>query len=128
MPASDVMKGAYVTVANIIEITTVAQWHQLIETSMAMPVVLLKHSTTCPISGSAWKRFEKFVQSQSNESARYAYVKVIEARPVSNLIAEETRVKHESPQVLILRGGKVVWTASHWAITEPALETAMSSV
>jgi bacillithiol system protein YtxJ len=45
-------------------------------------------------------------------------VKVIESRPVSNQIAEDLGVKHESPQVILLKGGASYWNASHWAITE----------
>lgn len=39
-------------------------------------------------------------------------VKVIESRPVSNQIAEDLGVKHESPQVIYVKDKAKYWTAS----------------
>ncbi|MNV97138.1 hypothetical protein D3C71_1922260 [compost metagenome] len=49
---------------------------------------------------------------------KYILVKVIESRPVSNQIAEDTGVKHASPQILYIKNKETVWNTSHWAITE----------
>lgn len=35
---------------------------------------------------------------------------------LSRTIEERTGVRHESPQVLVFRAGKVVWSASHFQI------------
>jgi len=35
-----------------------------------------------------------------------------------------TGVRHESPQVLLIRDGLAVWHGSHWEITEQALDQA----
>jgi bacillithiol system protein YtxJ len=32
---------------------------------------------------------------------------------------------HQTPQVILLRGGKAVWDASHWDISEEALREAL---
>jgi bacillithiol system protein YtxJ len=34
-------------------------------------------------------------------------------------------VRHETPQALLIRDGRVVWTASHFRVTGGALETAI---
>jgi bacillithiol system protein YtxJ len=52
------------------------------------------------------------------QDADYVLVKVIESRPVSNQIAEDTSVKHESPQILYIDKKQKVWTASHWSVTK----------
>lgn len=45
-----------------------------------------------------------------------------EDRPLSLAVAERTGVRHESPQVICLVGGKAKWHLSHHAITAAALE------
>jgi bacillithiol system protein YtxJ len=82
--------------------------------------ILFKHSTTCPISAGAYEEFMRYVKGENVKP--WALVIVQEARPVSNEIAERFGVKHESPQVLYVKDGNVVWHASHWNITEKELE------
>jgi bacillithiol system protein YtxJ len=50
------------------------------------------------------------------------YLHVQEARALSNYIAETYSIKHESPQALLFKDGKVVWDASHWKITYASLQ------
>jgi bacillithiol system protein YtxJ len=42
-------------------------------------------------------------------------------RPVSQQIAVRSGVEHESPQIIVLQRGAVVWNASHDDITAEAL-------
>ena len=84
--------------------------------------LLFKHSTTCPISAQAHEEFQAFVKD-TNTSA--AIVLVIEDRPVSNQIAEQFGIKHESPQIFLLEDGQVRWNTSHWKITKEALKEAV---
>ena len=52
----------------------------------------------------------------------HAYLVDVRAeRPLSQDIAARTGVRHESPQVIILRRGAVVWSASHEDITAGAI-------
>jgi bacillithiol system protein YtxJ len=46
---------------------------------------------------------------------------------LSQMIAEKTRIKHESPQIILLEKGKVKWNASHWNITFDACKKATES-
>jgi bacillithiol system protein YtxJ len=82
-------------------------------------VVILKNSTTCPVSHEAFKEYQKF--ASENEEEVFYYLNVQDARPLSNLIAEQSGVKHESPQVLIIEGNTVLWHDSHWNITRNKL-------
>lgn len=82
--------------------------------------ILFKHSLTCPISRGAWEEFNDYIDSGATVPIFYLYVQ--EARPVSNYIAEHFGVKHESPQVLYIKDGKVAWHASHWHIKKQALQ------
>ncbi|MGI2296057.1 bacillithiol system redox-active protein YtxJ [Paenibacillus sp. GXUN7292] len=100
------------------EITTMAQWENAYEQSAARPIVVLKHSTTCPVSANAYQEFSNYLQGEPRSDVDYYWVKVIESRPISNAIAEATGVKHESPQVLYIDNKAKVWTASHWSVTK----------
>ncbi|WP_042201428.1 bacillithiol system redox-active protein YtxJ [Paenibacillus camerounensis] len=84
--------------------------------------LLFKHSTTCPISAKAHEEFQAYVQSSETPAA---IVHVIEDRPVSNQIAEEFGIKHESPQIFLLDGSDVSWNTSHWKITRSAIKEAV---
>ncbi|SDB89914.1 bacillithiol system redox-active protein YtxJ [Shouchella lonarensis] len=103
----------------MIELTTEAAWHDLYEQSKDKTVLVFKHSTQCPVSSDAHKQFLAFVEE--NPDFVYGWVKVIESRPVSNLIAEELETVHKSPQLFVLKDKKVAWTTSHWDITKEAI-------
>lgn len=107
--------------ADVQELTKVEAWKRLLAESEHSPVMLIKHSTRCPISAEAYDAFMKHVQVEALPGVRYALVLVVEHRPVSNAVAEDTGVKHESPQVLLLKSGVPVWTTSHRQITAAAL-------
>lgn len=91
---------------------------RLIERSQAGPILIFKHSTTCPISATAYKEM-------SQVEADIALVVVQKSRGLSNEIETRTGVRHESPQALVLRNGAAVWTASHWNITADEVERAL---
>jgi bacillithiol system protein YtxJ len=46
---------------------------------------------------------------------------------LSNLIAQRFGIRHESPQALLIKDERVVWHASHWAITSESLSNALKS-
>lgn len=94
------------------------------EASHQQPVFVFKHSLVCPISSSAWQRFESFARLHAGD-ARYLLLEIQNARPLSGEIAARTGVRHESPQALLLRAGEVVWHASHGGITEASLGQAL---
>jgi bacillithiol system protein YtxJ len=96
----------------------------LAQRSHNTPVFLLKHSTRCPISGAAWREYERFGEAQP--SAELWRVLVIENRALSARVASATGIRHQSPQVLLFSGGQVVWHASHWSITEEAMADALN--
>jgi bacillithiol system protein YtxJ len=100
------------------EITTEDEWNQLYEASSEKPVLVIKHSTTCPVSANALQEYEAYLKNSPSENVDYVLVKVIESRPVSNQIAEDTGVKHASPQVIYIKDKESVWNTSHWAVTQ----------
>lgn len=108
------------------EITTENEWQTALVASSERPFLVLKHSTTCPVSANALREFEDYLQKYSSDQMDYLLVKVIESRPVSNLIAEDTNVKHASPQIIYIKDQEPIWNSSHWAITEEHIHAVLS--
>jgi len=83
--------------------------------------LLFKHSLVCPVSDRAFRQYARFLKEVDAESG---WVDVIGQRPLSQEVAARSGVAHESPQALLFVGGRVVWNASHGAITADALAEA----
>ncbi|MCD6023402.1 MAG: bacillithiol system protein YtxJ [Fibrobacteria bacterium] len=90
-------------------------------------VVIYKHSPICSISETALEEFEAFAQD-APEGTELFSVDVLEARPASRKIEEETGIRHESPQILVLANGGVIWHASHRRIRAADLGAQMASL
>lgn len=104
------------------EITSIPEWQNVLQQSKEKPVLVFKHSTTCPVSAAAYKEFTSF----ATEVDAYL-VKVIESRPVSKEIESDLSIQHKSPQILLVSNGESVWNASHWNITEKNIEKAIEA-
>ncbi len=108
--------------APFVTIADPAALEELFAHSHNEPVLLFKHSTTCPISAHAYREMSRLAAGAA-ESVSLVVVQT--ARPVSNEIAARTGVRHESPQAIVLRRGRAVWTASHYDITAAEVERAV---
>ncbi|KTD83296.1 bacillithiol system redox-active protein YtxJ [Paenibacillus etheri] len=106
---------------------SIQQLHTLedLEQYVAKPgkKLLFKHSTTCPISAKANEEFQVYLKDADTAAA---VVLVIEDRSVSNQIAEDFGIKHESPQLFLLEDNEVRWNTSHWKITRDAIKEAVN--
>jgi bacillithiol system protein YtxJ len=96
----------------------------LVETSRRRPVMIFKHSLTCPVSTTAYEELQRYLAERRDETALCVLVEIQNARDVSTAIAERTGVRHESPQAIVLRDGEVTWHASHGRIHHKALAEA----
>ena len=90
----------------------------LFERSHVEPVTLFQHDPYCPISHRAYREL-------TGVPIEVPLVDVAHDADITRAIEELTAVPHESPEVLVLRSGRVVWTASHFAITRGALTRAV---
>jgi bacillithiol system protein YtxJ len=108
------------------QITTEKQLESMFLRSRETPVVILKHSTACASSAAAKSTVANLASKTSGVA--FGILHVIEDRAVSNTLAAITGVRHESPQVIVLRHDKVQWHASHRAVTEEALGQAISAL
>src|SRR5690625_4116606 len=100
------------------EITTIEEWDAILEKSTERDQVILKHSTTCPVSFNALDEYNAYLEDNPDKNIDYFLVKVRESRPVSNQIEADLNVKHESPQIILIKNKKSYWSATHWAVTK----------
>ncbi len=96
--------------AQFIELNTIDQLEELFEVSSRKPIVLFKHSTTCPISANVF-------EDVANLDSTIFLITVQTARNISNKVAEMTGIKHESPQAIVIKDGKAVYNAAHYDVT-----------
>ena len=108
------------------------------------PLLLFKHSFTCGVSAEALdelvahikavaalrRRDDPVLAGRSASADRpvdasYAMVTVQTHRDVSNAVARKLGVRHETPQALLIREGRVVWSASHFRVTAEAVDAAL---
>jgi bacillithiol system protein YtxJ len=55
-------------------------------------------------------------------------LEVQSAREISRELANLTGIRHETPQVIVLRHGKAVWNASHFDVTAGDVAKALESL
>ena len=102
---------------NLTEIAELDDWF---ERSRERDVVLFLHDYWCPISSRAY-------DEMSLVEGEIALIDVSEGRELTRSVETRTGVKHESPQVLILRDARARWAASHGSITQQAVGEAITA-
>ena len=98
---------------------TEQEWDAILERSATVPQLVYKHSTQCDISSMIKNRLAK---KPLPEGIEFHYLDLIAYRSLSNKIAQVLGVRHESPQVLLIRDGKCIFHESHMAIRMDDIE------
>lgn len=96
-----------------IQLKSVEQLQEIKEKSKSRPQVIFKHSTRCSVSSMAKNRLER---KDFPKEADFYFLDLIANRQVSSLVAEEFKVYHESPQVLVIKNGECIYDESHSGI------------
>ena len=104
------------------ELISDAQWQELLLQSRE-PFVVFKHSMACPISHWA----DRCLADAEETLGAPVYRVVVQThRALSNRIAGDLDVRHETPQAIVVHRGRAVWHASHYAIDIPRLRAALA--
>ena len=102
-------------------LNSVEYWQELNKKSHEVPQVIFKHSNSCPISLGAFESLK--LAEEAGSVPQDIHMLVVQVSPeLSQQISEESEVEHESPQLLILKDGKVAFHANHYEITNEVLE------
>src|SRR5690606_29976563 len=92
----------------------------IIQNSWEKPVLIFKHSTRCIISQSALRSFEN--KSDLEDKMPLYYSDLLQYRNISNEIAEVFGITHQSPQILMIKNGIVIYNESHEGIDAEVLK------
>jgi bacillithiol system protein YtxJ len=98
-------------------LTEIEQLETIKKESHEQVVAIFKHSTRCSISATALDRFERnFSKNSNDKGVKFYYLDLIAYRDISNKIASDFGVEHQSPQLLLLKNGEVTFSESHYGI------------
>ena len=97
-------------------LTALLQLDQISELSGQVPCLIFKHSSRCNISSIAKFRLEAGWDFPEGKVEPF-FLDLIAHRQVSAAVAERFAVHHESPQILLIKGGECVLDASHLDIS-----------
>ncbi|MUU76882.1 bacillithiol system redox-active protein YtxJ [Winogradskyella endarachnes] len=101
-------------------LNNVSQLEDIAEKSNLKTQIIFKHSTRCGISRMVMNQFVAAYNLDLN--ADLYYLDLLSYRDVSNEVGYKFQVMHQSPQLLVIKNGVVVTTASHGSINEIDLE------
>lgn len=87
----------------------------ILNASELKPQIIFKDSTTCGISAYAKERLQEG-SDLLTKTADFNYLDLLNYRSVSNFIAKELNVIHQSPQIIVIKNKKVVYRDSHHSI------------
>jgi bacillithiol system protein YtxJ len=99
---------------------------RILEASAEAPVLLFKHSYSCGVSAEALDELVSHLNDREHRLT-VAMVTVQTHRDVSNAVSSRLGIRHETPQALLIRNGRVVWSASHFRVTSRSVQQAIDS-
>lgn len=97
------------------KLESLSQLDDAIAQSHATPQIIFKHSTRCIISKMVLSQFEENLAAIP-EQANLLFLDLLSHRDISNAIAMQLGVHHESPQVVVIKNGQAVFHESHHSI------------
>lgn len=107
------------------DIENLADLDAAVAASSTQPILIFKHSLTCGTSALAYEEIDDHLTS-GREPREVYLVRIQTARAVSNEISARFRIRHESPQALLLDRGSVVWHGSHYHVNAAEIEAAVN--
>jgi bacillithiol system protein YtxJ len=95
--------------------------------SQQQPLLLFKHSYTCGISAEALDELQAHIDESKSGGITFAMVTVQTHRDVAKAISERLGVRHETPQAILVREGRAVWSASHFRVNAAEIQKALAA-
>ena len=90
------------------------QLNEIVSNSNQIPQVIFKHSTRYYISSMTKSKLDK---KDAPEGINFYLLDLIRFRSLSNKIATDFGISHQSPQVLVIDKGKCIFNESHFGIS-----------
>ena len=108
-------------------LSDISQLDQIAKDSEGKAVVIFKHSVTCGISAGAKNRLES-QWDLVNTDIDFYYLDLLSNRAISNAIADRWAVRHQSPQIIVLRNNEAAYDTSHGSISPGDLESKVAGL
>ncbi|WP_026956120.1 bacillithiol system redox-active protein YtxJ [Algoriphagus vanfongensis] len=99
------------------KLTQESQLEEIKSLSFNRPVLIFKHSTRCSVSSMSLDRMLRNWKEGDDEKLVPYYLDLVAFRQVSDRVEEVFGIRHESPQVIIIRDGKATYDNSHFGIS-----------
>jgi len=112
---------------HIVRLQQIDEFDRLLAQSGERPLLLFKHSLTCGTSAEALDELIAHLDEKRRHDTDYAVVTVQTHREISNAVSARLGVRHETPQALLIRDRRVVWSASHFRVTADAVAKALET-
>ncbi|WP_322969738.1 bacillithiol system redox-active protein YtxJ [Faecalibacter sp. LW9] len=103
------------------DIQTIERLDEIDQASFQRPQIIYKHSTTCELNQMIWNQLQQ-------SDLELQYLDLLTYRPISNAIEARYQVRHESPQILIIKEGKCVYHVSHRKIKNEEIRAFLDSL
>lgn len=103
------------------------QLSSLEDASFQRPVAIFKHSVSCGISSMTKFQLESGWDIDA-ESLDFYYLDLLANRAISNKVADQFGIRHQSPQLILLNKGKVVYDTSHHGIQYSKLKSVLEGL
>ena len=94
--------------------------------SLEGPVLVFKHSPTCGVSVRAMQAVRDFRIARPETPV--FLVDVLAERSLSRQLSRDLDIGHSSPQVILVRDGRAVWSASHWHVATETIVEAVAMI
>ena len=111
----------------VLPLTSLDELTVALERSFTRPILLFKHSSRCGTSAMANEEVHDLLAGAPLGADVYV-IHIQAHRDVSDAVARLLGVRHESPQVLLVRDGTVRWNASHFRVTADGIRRVVESL
>ena len=109
------------------QLNAVEQLDEIKKESSDQNILIFKHSTRCNISRASLDRLERKWNEAEMSNVKPYFLDLLNHRDISQSIAQQFRVEHESPQVLLIKKGEAVFDQSHFSIDYDQIKAAAKS-
>lgn len=112
---------------NWIDLTSIGQFNDILGKSLAdgSTALIFKHSTRCSVSATAKSRLE--ISAGELIQAACYYLDIFDFRDVSDYIEEKLGIRHESPQLIVIKNGRAILHRSHFSISPDEITTVLGN-
>ncbi|NJO02827.1 MAG: bacillithiol system redox-active protein YtxJ [Bacteroidia bacterium] len=109
------------------EIRDAAMLDEIRKESIRQKVLIFKHSIHCGVSASVLSELENVWQDEEMQGLKPYFLDLIRYRSISNQIAEDFGVVHQSPQVIVIESGRAIYNSAHFGISYQELRNLAQS-